>query len=260
MTLTSGTGNVKMRRERRRGRLHVAHLAAVARLGDAATRTRLTRISVSLYFVHEGCQAWQLKWAELSSSMVPLLTPFGPMRMMPHWQKGDATDLVLLVTAVLTAANVLPEVGYVLLLVDVVTDACDMVGQLFVQWLVEGTAEPAGLAATPPHAATNWRGYHCERPSRWYTVSDWPRMRSRQSLTMRRTTSRGGDATEPRPCAIFHFREGSRNACAANQKYSDASRDAGSRSVAMKYTRARAGAAEQPDARHAADGSPCCPV
>ena len=81
--------------------------AARARLGDAATRTRLTRVSVSLYFVHEGCQAWQLKWAELSSSMVPLLTPFGPMRMMPHWQKGDATDLVLLVTAVLTAANVL---------------------------------------------------------------------------------------------------------------------------------------------------------
>ena len=121
--------------------------AARARLGDAATRTRLTRISVSLYFVHEGCQAWQLKWAELSSSMVPLLTPFGPMRMMPHWQKGDATDLVLLVTAVLTAANVLPEVGYVLLLVDVVTDACDMVGQLFVQWLVEGTADVNELVA-----------------------------------------------------------------------------------------------------------------
>ena len=42
---------------------------------------------------------------------MPVLTPFGYMRLVPPWEKGDAVDLVLLITALTTAANVLPDVS-----------------------------------------------------------------------------------------------------------------------------------------------------
>ncbi|CAK0860663.1 unnamed protein product [Prorocentrum cordatum] len=79
--------------------------------------------------------------------MVPIRTPFGNMRMVPRWHKGDAVDLVLLVTAFCTGANMLPQVGLVLLLVDVVTDCIDSFAQLFIHWLVEGSFEINELLA-----------------------------------------------------------------------------------------------------------------
>ena len=57
--------------------------------------------------------------------------------MLPPWQKGDAVDLVLLVTALCTmVGRVIPvEVGLVLLLVDVVTDCTDLIGQMAIAYL-----------------------------------------------------------------------------------------------------------------------------
>jgi len=111
------------------------------------TPDRMTTICVSCYFLHEGFSAWQIKWAELSKSLVPVRTPFGYLRMVPHWQKGDAVDLVLLFTAFCTAANILPEIGLVLLFVDVLTDAIDMLAQLSIVYMVEGSFQVSELMA-----------------------------------------------------------------------------------------------------------------
>lgn len=111
------------------------------------TADRITTILVSVYFLHEGFCAFQTKWVEVAESLVPVRTPFGFMRMVPNWQKGDAVDLVLLVTAFCTAINVLPEVGLILLLVDVVTDVIDMLAQLSILYLVKGHFEISELMA-----------------------------------------------------------------------------------------------------------------
>ena len=52
----------------------------------------------------------QLKWAQLEASREPIFTPFGLMRQLPPWEKGDACDMVLLFTSVATMLNWLPEV------------------------------------------------------------------------------------------------------------------------------------------------------
>ena len=44
----------------------------------------------------------QVKFEQFHDSLIPIVTPFGPMHMVPPWQKGDAVDLVLLFTAVCT--------------------------------------------------------------------------------------------------------------------------------------------------------------
>ena len=73
--------------------------AAVRR---GVTLQGVTRVFVSLYFVHEGSAAFQVKFEQFHDSLIPIMTPFGPMHMVPPWQKGDAVDLVLLFTALCT--------------------------------------------------------------------------------------------------------------------------------------------------------------
>ena len=102
------------------------------------TTPAVTRVAVSLYFVHEGAQVFQAKWAQWEQVQVPLMTPFGPIHMMPTWQKGDAQDMVLLVTALCTATNVLPEIGLILLLVDVASDCLDLFAHLALNYLASG--------------------------------------------------------------------------------------------------------------------------
>ena len=70
--------------------------------------------------------------------MVPVLTPFGRMRVVPSWQKGDACDMVLFFTALCTATNIMPEIGLVLLLVDVTTDVLDLLAHMAISFLVQG--------------------------------------------------------------------------------------------------------------------------
>ena len=83
-------------------------------------------------------QVFQIKSAQFQDSMVPVLTPFGQMRMIPSWQKGDACDMVLFVTALCTATNIMPEIGLVLLLVDVTTDVLDLLAHMAISYLVRG--------------------------------------------------------------------------------------------------------------------------
>lgn len=99
-------------------------------------RWAVTRVMICSFFVHEGLKEVQVKWAQFEEASHPLLTPFGIMRMVPPWQKGDAVDLVLFFTALTTMANVLPELGLVLLLVDVITDVIDLAGESLVASLV----------------------------------------------------------------------------------------------------------------------------
>ena len=117
--------------------LELARVAAVRR---GATLHLVTRVCVSLYFVHEGSAAFQTKYEQFSDSLIPIATPFGILRTIPPWQKGDAVDLVLLVTALCTmVGRVIPvEVGLVLLLVDVMTDCTDLVGQMAIAYLSQG--------------------------------------------------------------------------------------------------------------------------
>ena len=79
----------------------------------------------------------QVKFEQFHDSLIPIVTPFGPMHMVPPWQKGDAVDLVLLFTAVCTMLRrVIPvEVGLVLLMVDAATDSLDLLAQLFIAYL-----------------------------------------------------------------------------------------------------------------------------
>ena len=98
----------------------------------------VTRICVSVFFLHEGLAVLELKWTQLEEAARPVWTPFGFMRGMPSWEKGDAQDMVVLVTATATASNLLPEIGLVLLLVDVVTDTLDLVVRIVLTYVVEG--------------------------------------------------------------------------------------------------------------------------
>ena len=73
------------------------HAFAFAEVGrEAAVRhgvtlQGVTRVFVSLYFVHEGSAAFQVKFEQFHDSLIPIMTPFGPMHMVPPWQKvGDA--------------------------------------------------------------------------------------------------------------------------------------------------------------------------
>ena len=124
----------------------VVRTAAALELARAAVRRGatlhlVTRVCVSLYFVHEGSAAFQTKYEQFSDSLIPIATPFGVLHTIPPWQKGDAVDLVLLVTALCTmAGRVIPvEVGLVLLLVDVITDCTDLIGQMAIAYLSQGS-------------------------------------------------------------------------------------------------------------------------
>ena len=39
-----------------------------------------------------GQAAFQVKFEQFHDSLIPVVTPFGLMRMVPPWQKGDAVD------------------------------------------------------------------------------------------------------------------------------------------------------------------------
>ena len=123
----------------------------------------VTRVCVCLFFIHEGLSVYQLKSAQWEEASQPMWTPFGPMRRIPSWEKGDAADMVLLFSALATAFNLLPEVcapirhtafclracilttlffspplqlGLFLLLVDVATDTLDLLARLTLSTLV----------------------------------------------------------------------------------------------------------------------------
>ena len=96
----------------------------------------VTRVCVCCFFVHEGLAVFQTKLAQVEQARVPLWTPFGLMRAVPPWEKSDAMDMVLFFTALATLLNRLPELGLVLLLVDVVTDTIDLLARLTLATMV----------------------------------------------------------------------------------------------------------------------------
>ena len=107
--------------------------------GSQLLREHVTRVCVSIYFVHEGAAEWQRKLAAVHGAFVPVPTLWGgTVRLLPRWEKGDAVDLVLLITASLTMFNVMPEIGFFLLLVDVATDVIDMTAQAALNSLIGG--------------------------------------------------------------------------------------------------------------------------
>ena len=120
----------------------LAEAVREAAVRHGVTLQGVTRVFVSLYFVHEGSAAFQVKFEQFHDSLIPIQTPFGPMRMVPPWEKGDAVDLVLLFTALCTMVRrVIPvEVGLVLLMVDAATDSLDLLGHLVIAYLTQGTA------------------------------------------------------------------------------------------------------------------------
>ena len=165
----------------RAGHLLGAAREAAVRRGWTFTLDEATRVCVSLYFVHEGsvCRsgastpdeqvvddscsrsgrmsgqaAFQVKFEQFHDSLIPVVTPFGLMRMVPPWQKGDAVDLVLLFTALCTMVRrLLPvELGLSLLLVDAATDALDLMGQMAISYLSQAPP-PRRVSPRPPRPA-----------------------------------------------------------------------------------------------------------
>ena len=126
----------------------------------------VTRVCVCMFFLHEGCSVFQLKAAQLEQSSHAVWTPFGAMRSLPSWEKGDACDMILLFTTVGTLFSLLsPDLGLILLLLDVATDTLDLLARLFLTWLGGGgirldelTAKKLSLLGVMALVATHrWR-------------------------------------------------------------------------------------------------------
>ena len=124
-----------------------------ARLASALARRRgwtlhdLTRLCVCSFFLHEGLSVMQNKWEQIEESRLGMWTPFGIVHALPSWEKGDACDLVLLVTACATIFNLLPEVGLLLLLADVATDTLDLLVRIGLLYMAEGVVQVNELTA-----------------------------------------------------------------------------------------------------------------
>ena len=125
----------------------------------------VTRIFVTLFFVHEGLSVFQLKWAQLEESQQGMVTPFGIMHALPPWEKSDAQDMILLFVSLATLFNLLPTVGCILLLVDVATDTLDLAMRILLTWMMQGgvrvnelTAKKLSLLGVTALVATHrWR-------------------------------------------------------------------------------------------------------
>ena len=98
----------------------------------------VTRLCVCTFFLHEGMAVVEIKFHQLEEASHPMWTPFGFVSSLPPWEKGDAMDLILLVSAAATAFNLLPEIGLVLLLVDVATDTLDLSVRILLQYVSQG--------------------------------------------------------------------------------------------------------------------------
>ena len=97
-----------------------------------------TRLCVCTFFLHEGFSVVQLKLDQIEEAAHPVWTPFGAMQSMPSWEKGDACDMVLLVSALATMFNLMPEIGMLLLFVDVATDTLDLLMRILLTYLFHG--------------------------------------------------------------------------------------------------------------------------
>lgn len=131
--------------ESRAGRSIHAALAWARKRGW--TLHDVTRVCVSTFFLHEGLAVLENKWTQLEEASHPMWTPFGLMQSMPSWEKGDAMDLILLVTAASTLFNLLPEIGLILLLVDVATDTLDLVVRILLTYITQGQIHVNELTA-----------------------------------------------------------------------------------------------------------------
>ena len=113
------------------------------------------------------------------------------MHALPPWEKGDAMDMVLLVTACLTLFNRLPEIGLVLLLVDTATDTLDLLVRMALASISQGhavavdelTAKKLSLLGVMALVATHrWRGERERLARRAVTASAAARGRAATPL------------------------------------------------------------------------------